>query len=85
MVSKTSVSRIFEIPKYYYFESGNDYSGSKGDFSFKVINNKDTLKALTWHGRLCSEKAEIENEKEFENSQAGFDEMVKWLESYAEK
>ena len=74
-----SVSEIFEIPKYYYFESGNDFSGSKDDFSYK-IHNGDTLKCLTWHGRLCSMKAPIENEAEFERSQEGFDAMIKWLE-----
>ena len=40
-----SVSEIFEIPKYYYFESGNDFSGSKDDFSYK-IHNGDTLHLL---------------------------------------
>lgn len=74
-----SVSEIFEIPKFYYFESGNDYSGSKGDFSYKIINS-DSLKCLTWHGKLCSMKAEIENEAEFEKNQDGFDAMIKWLE-----
>lgn len=74
-----SVSEIFEIPKFYYFNSGNDYSGSKGDFSYKIIT-KDTFRAMTWHGRLCSMKAEIENEQEFERSQQGFDSMIKWLE-----
>ena len=79
MPSKTSVSRIFEIPKFYYFESKNDYSGSVGDFAYK-IKYGEKLTALAWHGRLCSEKANIEHEKEFELSQEGFDEMVKWLE-----
>ncbi|MDD7184072.1 MAG: hypothetical protein PUH54_00105 [Oscillospiraceae bacterium] len=74
-----SVSEIFDIPKYYYFKSGNDYSGSKGDFSYKIIT-ADTIKCLTWHGKLCSMKAEIENEKEFENSEKGFAELIKWLE-----
>lgn len=74
-----SVSEIFEIPKFYYFESGNDYSGSKGDFSYKIINS-DSLKCLTWHGKLCSMKAEIENEAEFEKNQDGFDAMINWLE-----
>lgn len=74
-----SVSKIFEIPKFYYFDSGNDYSGSMGDFSYKIIT-KDNFRAMTWHGRLCSMKAEIENEQEFERSQHGFDSMIKWLE-----
>lgn len=79
-----SVSAIFDIPKFYYFDSSNDYSGSKGDFSYKVITG-DTLKCLTWHGRLCSMKAEIEHEQEFERSQEGFDSMIKWLEEMYEK
>lgn len=75
-----SVSEKFEIPKFYYFDSGNHYSGSKGDFSYKIITG-ETLRALTWHGRLCSMKAEIEHEQEFERSEQGFAEMIKWLES----
>ncbi|MGN0615930.1 hypothetical protein [Ruminococcus flavefaciens] len=74
-----SVSEIFEIPKFYYFESGNDFSGSKGDFAYKICNG-DVLKCMTWHGRLCSMKAEIEHEAEFERTQEGFEAMIKWLE-----
>lgn len=74
-----SVSKIFEIPKFYYFDSGNDYSGSLNDFSYKIIT-KEKFRALTWHGRLCSMKAKIENEQEFERTQQGFDEMIKWIE-----
>ncbi|MDE6671777.1 MAG: hypothetical protein K2K16_06225 [Ruminococcus sp.] len=80
MSGKTSVSEIFEIPAYYYFASGNDYSGSRGDFSYK-IKNGSSLKCLTWHGKLCSMKAVIENEKDFEKTPEGFAEMIKWLES----
>ncbi len=74
-----SVSEVFEIPKFYYFDSGNDYSGSKGDFAYKIITG-DVLKCMTWHGRLCSMKADIENEQEFERSEDGFAAMIKWLE-----
>lgn len=74
-----SSSVIFDIPKFYYFESGNDYSGSKGNFSYKIITS-ETMKCLTWHGRLCSMKAEIENEHEFDKTQDGFNSMIKWLE-----
>lgn len=85
MPSPTSVSKIFEIPKFYYFDSGNDYSGSYGDIAFKIITG-DNLKAMTWHGRLCSMKAEIEHEEEFDRTQEGFDAMIKWLEDrYNEK
>ncbi|MDE6501835.1 MAG: hypothetical protein K2K02_01130 [Ruminococcus sp.] len=80
MAGKTSASEIFEIPKFYYFESGNDYSGSMGDFTYKIVNS-NCLKCLTWHGKLCSMKATIENEKEFEKTQKGFEELIEWLES----
>lgn len=83
-MSGTSVSEIFRIPKFYYFESGNHYSGSKGDFSY-IIKNGEKLRCLTWHGRLCSDKADIENEKEFDKTQSGFDELIKWLENMYEK
>lgn len=79
-----SVSEVFEIPKFYYFNSGNDFSGSKNDFSYKVITG-EKLKCMTWHGRLCSMKAQIEHEEEFDRTQEGFDQMIKWLEEqYAE-
>ncbi len=79
-----SVSEVFEIPKFYYFDSGNDYSGSKNDFSYKVITG-EKLKAMVWHGRLCSMKAEIEHEQEFERSEEGFALMIKWLEEMYSK
>lgn len=74
-----SVSTVFEIPKFYYFDSGNNYSGSKDDFAYKIITG-ESLKAMTWHGRLCSMKAQIEHEQEFERSEKGFAEMIKWIE-----
>lgn len=80
MSAKTSVSEIFDIPKFYYFESGNDYSGSKGDFSYKIING-EKIKCLTWHGKLCSMKAVIEHEQDFDKTQEGFVELIKWLET----
>lgn len=80
-----SVSAIFDIPKFFYFDSGNDYSGSHGDFAYKIITG-DVLTCKTWHGRLCSMKAEIEHEQEFERSEEGFSAMIKWLEErYNEK
>ena len=85
MSEKTSVSKVFDIPKFYYFDSGNDYSGSLGDFSYKIIT-ADELTCKTWHGKLCSMKADIENEKTFERSEEGFAALIAWLEEmYGEK
>lgn len=74
-----SVSEIFEIPKFYYFKSDNGFSGSKGSFSYKIVN-EEKMKCLVWHGKMCSMKAEIEEEAEFEKTQEGFESMIKWLE-----
>ena len=78
-MANTSVSEVFEIPKFFYFDSQNDYSGSKDDFSYKVITG-EKFTAKTWHGKLCSMKATIEHEQEFDRTQEGFDAMIKWLE-----
>jgi hypothetical protein len=73
-----SASEIFEIPEYYYFEAGNDFSGSMGDFAYKIINGEQ-LHVMTWHGRLCSMKAEIEKTADFDRTEEGFRAMVKWI------
>ena len=84
MSSATSSSKLLDIPKENYISSGKNYSGRLGEFSYK-IKNGDSLKALTWHGKLCSDKAEIENEMDFEKSESGFEEMIKWLEEKLEQ
>lgn len=77
----TSASEIFDLRNFYFYQSGNSFTGSLKGFNYKIIPDSDKLKAMTWHGMLCSELAEIENEKEFSFTQEGFDEMIKWLEN----
>ncbi len=76
----TSASEIFDLRNFYFYQSGNSFTGSLGSFSYKIVPESDKLKAMTWHGMLCSELAEMEHEKEFPFTQEGFDEMIKWLE-----
>lgn len=74
------VSKIFDIPRLYYFESKNVYTGSKNQtFNFKITPGEN-LKVQIWHGMLCSDKAEMETTEEFSLTQEGFDAMIKWLE-----
>ena len=62
-MDKPRDSNIFDIHPYYYFESGNDYSGSKNlnQFNYKVEYGKENLTLKIWHGMLCSEKATIDS------------------------
>lgn len=76
----TSASEIFDLRNFYFYQSGNTFTGSLGSFSYKITPESDKLKAVTWHGMLCSDLAKIENEKDFPFTQDGFDEMIKWLE-----
>jgi hypothetical protein len=69
----------FDIPKLYYFESRNTFTGSRGDFNFKIVPS-DTLQVTVWHGFLCSELAQVEAENHFPLTEDGFAEMLRWLE-----
>lgn len=73
-------SKIFDLRNFYFYQSGNTFTGSLNGFNYKIIPDSDKLKVLTWHGMLCSELAEIERENDFPMTQDGFDEMIKWLE-----
>lgn len=83
-MAATPVSSYFDIPKFYYFQSKNIFTGSRNQiFNYKIIPG-EMLKVQVWHGLLCSEKAEIELEQEFPMEQSGFDEMIHWLEQQYE-
>ena len=75
-----SSSEVFEIPGFYYFEAGNDFSGSMGDFAYKIDNSGEQMHVMTWRGRLCSMKAQIEQTADFSRTEDGFHEMIKWIE-----
>ena len=84
-MAATPVSSYFDIPKFYYFESKNVFTGSRDQtFNYKITPG-EMLKVQIWHGLICSEKAEIEQEKEFPMEQSGFDEMINWLEERYEE
>jgi len=76
------VSEIFStIPRYHFFKSKNRYTGSKGNMRYCIIPAEE-LTVFIWHGSLCYEKAEIEAEKSFENSEEGFLDAIAFLEDY---
>lgn len=84
-MERTSASEIFDLRRFYYYKSGNIFTGSLNNFNYKIIPDKETLTVLIWHGVLCSELAEIEIEKSFKLDEEGFEEMIKWLEDEYKK
>ena len=49
----------FDIPRIYYFESGNIFTGSRRDLNFRIVPDKEQMHVSTWHGMLSSELADM--------------------------
>lgn len=81
-MKQNSISKIFDIPQLSYFSFGNIFTGSRGNLSYK-ISPGDDIRVQIWHGRLCSDLAQIEEEKSFSMSEEGLQEAIRYLESKA--
>ena len=83
--------KIF-LPVLHWFDAGNDFTGSYGDFRFKVTPNvvkltskevdfaNSSLKAEFWHGQFCYELSQIEESSEFPMSEEGREALRAWLD-----
>ncbi len=81
------------IPTLHTFAMKNIYTGSCGDFRFriepKVVKSetnpkevdmeKSSILAEFWHGPFCYEKSEMEGTSIFPMSQEGREQMRAWL------
>ena len=86
-MASSSASQYFEIPKFFVFSEKGRFAGSSADrdFNYKVVpvcpkEGDKCLKAYIWAGQNCIDKTEDVTEREFEFSEAGHAEMLKWLE-----
>ena len=82
--------KIF-LPVLHWFDANNDFTGSYGDFRFKVspnvvkLNPKEvdfansTLNAEYWHGPYCYEISQKEGSAEFPMSDEGREALRDWL------
>ena len=80
------------IPTLHSFAMGNQFTGSCGEFRFKitpaVVNatakevdfEQSSIRVEFWHGPFCYEKSTIEAEKIFPMSDEGRNAMKVWLE-----
>lgn len=75
------------LPKWVYFASGNVYSGSTGDFNFKIWPGNEAkgedMKAVCWRGKGClggTLSAEVPKEEAvFPMSEKGLADLAMWL------
>jgi len=81
----------FFIPTLHTFAMNNTFTGSLGEFRFKITPNiqkktpkevdfeTSTILAEYWHGLFCYEKSITEGQKTFPLTEAGRSEMKQWL------
>ena len=84
----------FFIPTLHTFAMKNTFTGSSGEFRFKITPNIQTISskevdfetstilAEYWHGPFCYEKSTVEGTETFPLSDAGRAYMIAWLQSH---
>lgn len=82
------------IPTLHTFAMDNIFTGSCGNFRFRIVPNvvkatpkevdfeQSSIQAQYWHGSFCYEKSEMEGEEIFPMSEDGRLDMKRWLESH---
>lgn len=82
------------LPTLHWFAMKNPFTGSCGEFRFKVVPNvvmatpkevdfdQSTMEAKYWHGPFCYEKSEMEAQEIFPLSEEGRLAMKQWLEEH---
>ena len=80
------------IPTLHTFAMNNIFTGSCGDFRFRiepkvekagkeVVFENSCIHAEFWHGSFCYEKSDMEGKQTFPMSEEGREAMKTWLES----
>ena len=84
----------FFIPTLHTFEMNNIFTGSQGDFRFRIQPNiekktqkevdveNSSITAEYWHGPFCYELSEMEGKETFPLSEEGRIAMQQWLISH---
>ena len=79
----------FDIPKVFYFESGNTHTGSRGTLRYRVEPSDGILHIAVWREDICYELALergiVTGEAEFPVSEEGFQQMLDHLQAEYEK
>ena len=82
------------LPVLHSFENGNIFTGSYDDMRFRAAPNivmltpkevdlaESSIHVELWHGPLCYEKSQMEDEQTFPMSQDGRMAMFDWLKAH---
>ena len=81
----TNKFNAFDIPRIYYFEAKNYFTGSRKELNFRIDSDGETMKVITWHGFISSEKCTPEESAEFPVTSDGHQQLLDWLEEVAQK
>ena len=73
----------FTILPLEYFTFKNMFSGSKGNFNYKIIP-KENFHLLIWYGKNCSAKSEIVAEADFPLEEESRSLICDWLDEQYE-
>ncbi len=73
----------FTILPLEYFSFKNSFSGSRGEFNYK-ITPKDNFHLICWYGKNCSAKSEIVAETDFPLEEESRPLICQWLEEQFE-
>lgn len=70
-----------ELPNFHYFHSKNPYSGSVGNFRYRLVPEDDLLKVTAWPGVNCMDATDPEllRREEFPLTKEGEESAEEWL------
>lgn len=68
-----------EFPSAEYLQNQNPYSGSTGEFNFKIFPQKDTMLVKIWYGPNYLDRAELAAEQEFPGDDEGIADAFNWI------
>ena len=63
-----------------FFHRAFNYTGSIGDFRFRFVHDDDTSIRAAVYTKLCYEKADDVEERDFPWNDEGVEELKAWLE-----
>lgn len=79
----------FDIPKLFYFVSGNIHTGSRGKLRYIIVPEDGQMNVSVWRQDLCyeivCEQGGIEGEAQFPVSEEGFSQMLAYLQTEFER